>query len=297
MSLPYVFRRALKGMRESPFGAAVATATIALALFAVGSLGAAGAVAARALSSWGRDLELTVYLDDAATPAERAEVSRRLAALGEPSSEAPPRLLDKRQALAALRQSLGDVGPVLDDLPENPLRDAVVRPVPSLDPARLAALAGELRALPGVADVDDGSQWIGPAVRLLAWLRRAGLALFGVVVATTVILVSNTFRLAVYARRDEIGILKLVGATDSFVRLPFLVEGLIEGSLGGSFASLALGGAWLWAWPRAAVAVPLLASLGASPLPLGRLLAGIATFGALLGLAASGLSVGRFLEV
>ncbi|MHB1843644.1 MAG: cell division protein FtsX [Deltaproteobacteria bacterium] len=293
MNAAYFLRRALRGMRESAFGALVATGTIALALFALGAVGAAGLVTARALSAWGGELRLTVYLDEGAAPEARDAVARRLSGLG----PGPVTAVGKAQALAALRASLGDVGPILDDLPDNPLRDSLERPIPTLDPSALAALSRALRAMPGVADVDDGAEWLAPAERLLRWLRRAGGALLGLVVLSTLILVANTFRLAVYARRDEIGILKLVGATDAFVRIPFLLEGFIEGALGGGLAALGLGAGFVWLWPRVAEAVPLLASLGPTPLSLGRWLLGVVGLGGLLGLCSSGLSVGRFLEV
>jgi cell division transport system permease protein len=117
------------------------------------------------------------------------------------------------------------------------------------------------------------------------------------VVVATVVLVSNTFRLAVYARRDEIGIMKLVGATDAFIRIPFLIEGLLEGVCGGLLAAAALGPSGGWLWPRAIEAVGLLAALGPTPLSLARALGGLVLTGGLLGLCASGLAVGRFLRV
>jgi cell division transport system permease protein len=201
------------------------------------------------------------------------------------------------EALKALRVSLGSLGPVLDDLPQNPLRDSLDRPVGGLAPAAIAALAKGVAALPGVADVDYGAEWLAPVQRLLHFLRVVGLSLLGLVVVATVILVSNTFRLAVYARRDEIGIMKLVGATDAFIRIPFLLEGLLEGLLGGAIAAAALGWGWHWFWPKAVEAVQLLGALDAAPLPLARGLAALVIAGGLLGLSASGLAVGRFLRV
>jgi cell division transport system permease protein len=285
----YLGKRALLGMRQSPYGAAVATITIALALFAVGAMSAAGLLASHALGAWGSELKLTVYLEDGASPEQRAAVQRHLGGSAH--------FLSKADALASLKTSLGQLGAVLDDLPQNPLRDSFDTPVGSLAPAAIAALAGALGQLAGVADVDYGAEWLAPVQRLLRFLRLAGLSLLGLVVVATVVLVSNTFHLAVYARRDEIGIMKLVGATDAFIRIPFLIEGLLEGVCGGLLAAAALGTSWGWLWPRAIEAVGLLAALGPTPLSLARALGGLVLTGGLLGLCASGLAVGRFLRV
>ena len=293
MTLGYLGRRAILGMRQAPFGAAVVTATIALALLALGGLAAAGTLAGRALALWERDLKLTVYLADGATPPERAAIGARLeAAVGR-----APKLVSKSASLDRLRAGLGDLGPLLDDLPENPLRDAFELPVGAFEGRALAPLARAVARLPGVVDVDYGADWFEPAQRLLRLVRLVGLALLGLVSLATVVLVANTFRLAVHARRDEIGIMKLVGATDAFIRIPFLIEGLLEGALGGALAAAALGSAWVALWPRALAAFELLAALGPAPLPLWRGAGLLVATGALLGLAASGLSVGRFLRL
>jgi cell division transport system permease protein len=276
-------------MRQSPYGAAVATATIALALFAVGAVIAAGLLSSQALGAWGRELKLTVYLEDGATAEQRAAVQAHLGG--------GARFTSKADALAALKGSLGQLGAVLDDLPQNPLRDSLDRPVAALGPATLATLAVELGKMPGVADVDYGAEWLAPVQRLLRFLRLAGISLLALVVIATVVLVSNTFRLAVYARRDEIGIMKLVGATDAFIRIPFLIEGLLEGVFGGLLAAAALGSSWSWLWPRAVEAVGLLGVLDPAPLPLLRGLGGLVLAGGLLGLCSSGFAVGRFLRV
>ena len=289
MTFGYLGKRALLGMRQSPYGAAVATVTIALALFAVGAVSAAGVLASHALGAWGRELKLTVYMEDGASAEQRAAVQARLGGAAH--------FVSKADALAVLKLSLGQLGAVLDDLPQNPLRDSFDSPVGALDPAALTSLAGDLGRLPGVADVDYGAEWLAPVQRLLRFLRLAGLSLLGLVAVATVVLVSNTFRLAVYARRDEIGIMKLVGATDAFIRIPFLIEGLLEGFCGGLLAAAALGTSWSWLWPRAVEAVGLLATLGPTPLSLARALGGLVLSGGLLGLCASGLAVGRFLRV
>jgi cell division transport system permease protein len=291
--LPHVLRRALRGISQSPFGALTVLVTIALALSVIGGLLITGTLLDGVLSQLDRGLTLSVYLADAADPGQRRAVADLVA--GE--TGAPPRYVPKSEALARLRQELGDLGSVLDDLPENPLRDAYEQPMQGVDQRRISALGQRLRAMPGVVDVDDGAAWLWPLMRAMRLLRLLGVGLFALVTVATVVLTANTFRLSVYARREEIGILKLVGATDSYVRGPFIVEGLIEGSLGGGLAALLLGSVHQALWPRLQLALASLAPLGPAPIPVTSSAIALVLAGAAFGVLASGLSVGRFLRV
>jgi len=157
-------------------------------------------------------------------------------------------------------------------------------------------LAKRLEAVPGAREVDYGSAWLERLERLLSRLRWAGAALFAALAAGAAVLVANTLRLGVFARRDEIEIMKLVGATDAFVETPFLIEGLVQGVLGGALASGALLALVAAALPR------VVAALGvASPIARGDvlppvLLAGLVAGGGMLGTIASALAVGRELR-
>lgn len=291
-SLSYVVRRALQAVAHAPFAAATVTLTVALALMGEGALLAAGDLGRRGLDLWGRDLRVSVFVEVGCSPANSAAIADRLAHL----VGVPPRFVSREVALHEMRASFGELGQVLDDLPENPLRDAFEIPAGALGGDRaFSQLARELGHLPCVADVDDGARWLLSAQRLVASLRLAGAGLFALISLVTLVLVSNTFQLAIHGRRDEIGILKLVGGTDGFVRWPFLLEGLLQGVLGGALAALALALGFLWLWPRALAAAPPLASLGAQPFHLWRAALALSGFGGLLGMLGSGLAVGRFL--
>ena len=292
--LSYVLRRALQAVRQGPYGALTIALTIALALTAVGGLWTAGTLTRRGLDLWGKGLLFSVLLQDGCSDADRAALASRLR-LAAPG--VPPTFVSKADALTAMRATFGDLGAVLDDLPDNPLRDAYELPALQVSGGRLAELGRSLKGQPCVADVDFGAEWLEPAQRLLGGLRWALGALFGLIAGVTLVLVSNTFQLAIYARREEIGILKLVGATDGFVRWPFLLEGLLEGLIGGALAGGAVAGGLAALWPRALVLVPLLASLGTHPLPLLQLALSLVGIGAGIGFFASGFAVGRFLRV
>ena len=123
-----------------------------------------------------------------------------------------------------------------------------------------------------------------------------GLALLALVAVATAILVSNTLRLAVYARREEIEIMKLVGATDGYVGAPILLEGALQGLAGSALAVGALA-ASAWALlPRLREALPIAARITRADLLPGSLLAALLLGGTALGLVASALSLRRFLR-
>src|SRR5262249_50091133 len=130
---------------------------------------------------------------------------------------------------------------LLDGLDENPLPASleIVLAPEQRDRTGLDALVKRLSGLPGIAELGYGHEWVEGYARGVALVRRMAFALGAVLALATLLIVSNTIRLSVYARRDEIEILALVGAGRAFVAAPFLLEGLLEGALGGL---LALGG-------------------------------------------------------
>ena len=278
----YFWRSAVQGIRRAPLVHLLAVATIALVLVAAG-LARSGVLLVDSLGeSIGGDVELTVYLREGATESDAAAVAHSLEA-----------------ALGRLRAELGDVGDALRDLPVNPLPYSVqLRVSPALrTPQGLRELAGEAKAMPLIQDAD----YAEPAVSRLSAISRAarlaGVLGFVAVSLATVFIVAATLQLAIYARRDEIEIQQLVGATDRFVKAPFLLEGAMQGVCG---AALAL--AALWAFSRAIV--PRLEQLFAFLLPRAQPLwllspsvaAELVLCGAVLGLSGSFVAVGRLLK-
>ncbi len=292
----YFVRSAGQGIRHTPFVHAVAISTIAIALFTVGLARGGAQLLDGMLATLSSEVELTVYLKPEATPEEREALRSALAAqTGGPALHVPPDV-----ALARLKESLGDLGSALDDLPNSPLPHSLEVRIPPerLDVPALEALAQKTRALPHVEAVDYGAE----AVERLSALARAVRwgSLFALVVAgaATLFIVAATLQLAIYARRAEIEIQKLVGATNRFVKVPFLLEGLFQGLLGAGVALLALWALTEVAGPRAAALWRFFAGEdGRAHLLTPRLLAELVGTGALLGLGGSFVAVGRFLRI
>jgi len=288
--LLHLLRRAVDALWRGPFVTAVAVGTIFVAVLLTGALAVALHGAEQLLSAWAGEVPVSVYL----SPGADLEAARRAAERIAPGLRVEA--VTSPEALRRLRASLGDQGAVLDGLGEDVLPASVEIHAPGASLAGARELAARLREVPGAAEVDFGASWVERIETLLRRGRWVGLALVGLVALATAVLVANTLRLAVYARRDEIEIMKLVGATDAFVGAPFLVEGLLQGLAGAGLAVGVLLGATWALLPRLRAALPLAARMArADVLPAGLLL-GLLAGGAILGLAASALSLGRFLR-
>ncbi len=287
-----LFRRALVNLWRAPMPSLVAVLTIAIALFLGAAFVAALDAAQLLLRGWGAEASITLYLAPDATEAQAGALVDELRREG--TLEVV--YVTRDEALSRLRQDLGDLGSTLDGLARNPLPPSIeLRPRARLSVDALRALAARLSKLPKVAEVDYGREWLDRLEQLARALRAAGLGATLLVLGAAILVVANTIRLAVYARRDEIEIMKLVGATDGYVRLPFLLEGALQGMAGAGLAVLALLGVEKWLLPQAAAAFSFAAGVAGPVLHAPEAMALVA-FGAVVGLVGSWLSVARFLR-
>lgn len=177
---------------------------------------------------------------------------------------------------------------------ENPLSDEVYIKVTEVE--QVMAVAEAVRALPGVAKVVYGQDYVDKLLIVTNAIRIGGVGLVLLLVVATVLTLSNTIRLSVYARRREISIMKLVGATDWYIRRPFMMEGIFLGVFGALLAS----GATLWGYarlvPRLQETIPFIPVVQPADV-ISSLSAALLLLGAALGAAGSLISLRRFLKV
>ncbi len=230
---------AARGLRASPVTSGVAVATIAVTLLLAGIFALLLANMQDLVARAGADLRVTAWLAEGLSLDEQRNLMESAATL--PGVEGVM-LVTKDEALARFEAGVGEALGIADSLGENPLPASLEL---TLVPERRSAegvgtLARSLSALPGVAEIGQGEQWVEGYARAIDLARTVGLALGTVLALATLLVVANTIRLAIYARRDEIEILSLVGAGRVFVAIPFLAEGVLQGLLGGGVAALAL---------------------------------------------------------
>jgi cell division transport system permease protein len=288
------WRSALQGIRHQPFPHAVAVLTLTIALFALGLGRASASAVDHLLLSLGSEVQVTVWLRP---EAPHQEVDALLASLRERGFAV--RQVTPRAALERLVHELGPAADALRGLASDPLPPSLEVQVPPAwrDPASLRLLAEELQRRKEVTAVDWGEAAVERLSALARALRWGGLFAFAVLLAATVVVVSATLQLAIYARRGEVEIQKLVGATDRFVRAPFLIEGLLQGLLGATLALLGLALVLHWAAPQLAALFAFLQVPNASATLWGfRRTLELYGVGAALGLVGSFLAVSRALR-
>jgi len=283
-------QRALDAMRRGPFMTAVAVGTVFVAVLVTGLFAAALTGAERLLAAWAGDVQISVYLVPGASLDVATAAAVKLAGGREVEAVAPA------EALRRLRASLGSEAVALEGVGDEALPASVEVRAPGIGLAGARVLARKLEAVPGAREVDFGNAWLEKVEILLRRLRWTGLVLFCVMALGTAVLVSNTLRLGVFARRDEIEIMRLVGATDAWVEAPFLIEGVLQGLCGAALAVLALLGMHAALAPRLAAAVGVAGPLARADVLPGALVLALLGGGAALGLVASALAVGRYLR-
>ncbi|HTK29125.1 MAG TPA: ABC transporter permease [Vicinamibacterales bacterium] len=257
-ALEYAFTEALASLRRGGQGGLLATATIALALFVLGAFLMLSANLERLGEEWGSAAEMSVYLADDATGAARAAIEAALA----PGDLVTSReFVSKTDALTRFRQTFKDLASSIDTLGENPLPASyeVRLRSGSGTSAAMESLSARLRQLPGVADVQYDRQWLDRLLSAVAVVRGMGLVLSLVLTVAAALTVANVVRLALFARRDELEIMELVGAPSAYLRGPFVMEGVLQGGLGAVLALIALAAAFFVV--RARYVAPLAAAI------------------------------------
>lgn len=243
--------------------------------------------------SWESALDFAVYLQ----PGTDAADARRLAELvGQRADVEEVTLIPADDALAEFREASG-FGPALETLDENPLpHTLVVRPGPGNTEASIALMHEELTSLPETDLVQADTEWVQRFHAILDMLQRAVAIGAGLLGAAIVVIIGNTIRLDIQNRREEIEVTKLIGASNGFVRRPFLYSGLWYG-LGGGLLALLLVAYGLYALeePAARLAGLYRSSFRVLSLSLEESLA-IVGSGMALGLAGSWFAAARHMR-
>jgi cell division transport system permease protein len=180
-----------------------------------------------------------VYLKPNSSEIKVADIKRKIEGMKGVNNV---RFISNIEALERLKNQMKRQSSLLDDLQENPLPDAFeVRLTDDFqNQDKVETLAARLESLSQVDEVEYGQVWLGRFTNILNLFRLTGYAMGALFFAATVLIVANTIRLVLYSRREEVEIMRLVGATDGFIRAPFYIEGLIQGALGGIIGLAAL---------------------------------------------------------
>jgi cell division transport system permease protein len=283
--MPYSVREALAAFRRAPLLTSLSAAMIGLSLFVAALFGIVAYNIRQALRRVEARVEIVAYLKDDASSDAISVTRADIASFPEVSEVL---YISRDQALENAKRELGEFRPVFSELDTNPLPASLEIRLRSgqRDAAAVRAVAARAGQYPVVEDVRYGNDWLDKVFLLRRIAGVATVVLGGAFALVAAVIIGAAVRMAIFARRDEIVIMQLVGATDGFIRRPFLLEGMLAGLLGGLLA-LAL----------SYLTYRILSSavLNLSWLPLEWVAGGIA-LGALLGTAASAIAVRRHLR-
>ncbi|MBM3634273.1 MAG: ABC transporter permease [Actinobacteria bacterium] len=300
MRLGMFFREALRSIRANAAISVAATVTALIAVFILGAFIPSFMYVRSAVDAQTAKVDVDVYIADTATVPQVNALREKLDGLRTDGTVAAVTYVSKDDALRIMKERLRDPS-VLDELPSNPLpakfnvkpteaenADVIVAAVkddPALDPTE------------GIVYPETTADRLLTAAKFVQW---AGFILIGILLLAAVLLIGNTIRLSIFARRREVEVMRLVGATNWFIRWPFMIEGVICGLVGAVVAVAMLWGIKVGvvdAWAAGADSALTKTGSAAGTIAFPLLTLVLVGAGALLGAVGSGITLRRFLKV
>jgi len=233
--VPYFIVRALRNMRLSPVlsGAAVFTVGVALALLAFFAIAVLNVQ--RMTASWASELAIVGYLEQ---PPDNAGLNRLLSEIRAFPEVADVTYISRQEAFQRFQKRLGSDADLLEGLGADLLPASLeirIKPENRSQTAEVVERLGRNRSL---GELHYGREWLERFEAFLTLLHTLGAGLGGFLVLAALVIVANTIKLTLYARQDELETMTMVGATAMFIKLPYLIEGGLQGFFGGVLALL-----------------------------------------------------------
>ena len=228
----YFFRRALRNMRQSPVLSLASVGTIAVALALLAFFAIAVLNVQQLTASWGETLAIVAYLDEVP---EEGVVKDWIRDIEQYPEVEKVLFVSRDMAFERFRKRLGDDAGLVEGLGSDVLPASLE--ISLTDESRnelaMTSVVERLRVDHRFTDLQYGQGWLEKLEAFLLLLKMSGATLGGFLVFAALVIVANTIKLTLYARQDELEAMAMVGATALFIKLPFLVEGAIQGVLGG----------------------------------------------------------------
>jgi cell division transport system permease protein len=286
-SVEFLVQEAFTGIRRNGLMAYASISTVALSLGVLGAFALLALGANNFVASQIGKFEIAVYMCSGVPLAKTEELAARIEKMPDVASV---KVLSREKEWARFKRT----NPNLESagLQGNPLPFSI--DIKVSDPSRTTYLANMIRTMDGVHAVRDGRDMLGRVMAIARVVRGISIAGVTILLITAVFIISNAIKLTLYARRREIQIMKLVGATNWFIRIPLVIEGIVFGAVG-AFAAwvlLRLGATYV---SRTAQALPMMARFSSDVDPAILALVLIA-LGIIIGAAGSFVSIRRFLH-
>ncbi len=235
----YSFQTAVKNMWREKWINVLTILTIAVGLLILGGFILVTLNMDSTLKRWSKGFGLVVYVEEDLSPEKEGLLSEFFK---EDTDVAEVKYISKEHALEELKRTLGTMTSILEGFEENPLPSSFELKLKreALDPVRIEQKASQIKQMSGVEDVQYGEKWLASLNTMSKGMKIVGMLLGTIIFIAISFATYSTIKILFYRRIDEIETLKLLGATRSFIRLPFLLEGLFIGILGGIVGFLCL---------------------------------------------------------
>jgi cell division transport system permease protein len=296
IKVDYVVRETTSNLGRNISITLASVLTVAVSLALVGGSLMLRTGIENATARWQGGIEFVVYLNTTATPEQIDSVGQ---ALQESPEVASVKFFDQQASYEEFKRLFADSPEMVDSVrPEDLPPSYRVEPV-NKDADSVESLANSFRDRAGVKNVILASKTIQLIQDLSSALTLGIFVVAAVLLGAAGMLILNTIRMAMFARRREIEVMKLVGATNWFIRVPFMLEGLVQGLLGALVAiiSLAIFKPFFEGWLPKANEIPLVSGFTVSGASLFGIYALLGVVGALVGTIGAGVAVSRFLDV
>jgi cell division transport system permease protein len=232
----YFVKETFKSIRRNQLMSFASVSTVALSLLVLGLFLLMVMNANNLAKYLESQVQISVYMEDSASNDNLAAAAKSLKAM---PGVIKVTSVNKAEALAKFKKRLGDQNRLLDALgEENPFPYSFDVQVDK--PERIAEIVPKIDEMKGVETAKFGQEVVEHMFKLTRLLRLGGIVLVVLLAMATLFIISNTIRITVFARRREVSIMKYVGATNWFIRWPFLLEGMFLGFAGALVASLVL---------------------------------------------------------
>ena len=290
-NMGFYFREALLSFRRSTLMSMATILSITTILIIVGVFLLISINSSLFLKNIESQLEIIVYLEDNISQAEINNIKSNIASI---DGIKEVKYVSKEEAYQRLLKDLGEQKDILSAIEKNPLPASLEIQVK--DPKVIEQIANRIAEFKKVEEVEYGREIAEKLLNFTYVFRRAGMLVLALLVFASILIISNIIKITVYARRNEIEIMSLSGATSWFIKWPFIIEGFLQGFISSLFSIIILYNFYIFAVDKVQQAIPFLPLVvdNMDLLPIG---IAIVLLGSLVGILGSMFSVGKYLNV